>query len=84
MRNTRSWTDWARLYLHVFRAIVVTVCLTLAVYAWLAHVPWLFAASICIGIGELVECTYYLMVMDWGERSRGGQHKLHHFSTNAR
>jgi hypothetical protein len=83
MRNTRSWTDWARLYLHVFRAIVVTVCLTLAVYAWLAHVQWLLGASVCIGIGELVECSYYLMVLNWGERSHAQQRELHNLSTTA-
>jgi hypothetical protein len=25
---------------------------------------------VTIGLGEFVECTYYLIVLDWGGRSR--------------
>ena len=67
--NTRAWLDWARLYLHLFRLVVVSLCVCIAAYAWLAKVDWLLAASLCIGLGELLECTYYLTVLEWGRRS---------------
>jgi hypothetical protein len=72
IRRPRTWSDWARTYLHVFRAVVVTVCLAVAAFAWLTHIEWLLAASVCIGVGELLESSYYLVVLDWGERRRGG------------
>jgi hypothetical protein len=68
----RTWLDWARLYLHVFRVVVVTICFGLAVYGWLAHIGWLLAAGLVIGTGELVESTYYLGVLEWGR----GSHRL--------
>jgi ABC-type transport system involved in cytochrome bd biosynthesis fused ATPase/permease subunit len=66
----RSWLAWARVYLHVFRVVVVSACAIIAAYAWLADLGWLLAASACIGTGELLECSYYLTVLRWGERSR--------------
>ena len=67
--TNRTWLAWARLYLHVLRVVVVSTCALVAVYAWLSSVGWLLAASACIGAGELLECSYYLMVLRWGERS---------------
>src|SRR4051812_454698 len=34
-------------------------------YGWFAHIVWLFAAGTVIGAGKLLECTYYLSVLDW-------------------
>src|SRR5437764_3193621 len=69
MQLPRTWPRWARAYVQVFRTVVVATCIGFAAYGWLAHVPWLLAAAVTIGIGELVECTYYLVVLDWGERT---------------
>ena len=69
LKQPRTWLDWARFYLHAFRLVVVTVCLGLAVYGWFGHIGWLSAAGIVIGTGELLECTYYLTVLDWGRRT---------------
>ena len=71
-----TWLAWARLYLHTFRVIVVGGCAAIAVYGWLAHIDWMFAAGLCIGIGELLECTYYLSVLGWGERTRRLGHRV--------
>ena len=60
---------WARAYLLVFRVVMVSVCVLGAGIGWLAGLQWLLAASVCIGIGELLECTYYLVVLDWGART---------------
>jgi hypothetical protein len=57
------------MYLHVFRTVVVATCLVAAAYGWYAQIGWLLAAGLTIGVGELLECTYYLVVLDWGERS---------------
>jgi hypothetical protein len=57
------------MYLRVFRIVVVSTCLAIAVYAWLANISWLLGASVCIGIGELLESSYYLVVIDWGQSS---------------
>lgn len=67
--SRRTWLDWARTYLYAFRVLVVSTCVAVAVFAWLQGIPWLLGASVCIGIGELIECSYYLVVLDWGQRS---------------
>jgi hypothetical protein len=48
----------------------VASCVAFAAYGWMADIQWLVAAGVTIGVGEFVECTYYLMVLNWGERSR--------------
>jgi len=63
------WLRWAVVYLHVFRAVVVGSCLMLVPIAWLAHIQWLLIASLCIATGELVESTYYILVLRWGQRT---------------
>jgi len=67
--HVRSWLRYAFTYLYVFRAVVVSICLTLALIGWFSHVDWLFNASLCIAIGELVESSYYITVMRWGQRT---------------
>lgn len=66
----RTFSGWSRVYLRVFRTVVVAVCVAFAAYGWVAHIQWLVAAGVTIGVGEFVECTYYLIVLNWGERSR--------------
>ena len=66
----RTWPGWALSYLYAFRCVVVGLCLVGMSVGWLAGVPWLFAASLCIGLGELVESTYYIVVLRWGQRHR--------------
>jgi hypothetical protein len=67
-RQRRSWPEWALTYLYVFRASVVGVCLVGAGLAWLAQVPWLLAAAVCIAVGEFLESSYYIVVLQWGDR----------------
>jgi uncharacterized membrane protein len=62
----RSWPGWALTYLYVFRAIVVGACLIGVALGLLTHLPWLLAASACIGLGELIESTYYIVVIERG------------------
>ena len=66
-----AWLDRAFVYLHGFRRVVVGLCLVGAGVAWLEQVPWLLAASACVGAGELVESTYYIVVLRWGEARLG-------------
>jgi hypothetical protein len=66
----RTISGWSRIYLRVFRSVVVASCVAFAAYGWIADIQWLVAAGVTIGLGEFVECTYYLMVLNWGERSR--------------
>jgi hypothetical protein len=63
-----SWPEWALVYLFTFRGVVVGVCLVLAGVAWMDQVAWLLAASACVGLGELLESSYYIGVLRWGER----------------
>jgi hypothetical protein len=65
----RSWPAWALTYLHVFRGVVVGLCLIGVAWGWSAHIGWLLAASVCIGVGELLESSYYLVVLEWGRCS---------------
>jgi hypothetical protein len=67
-RRTNTWPDWALVYLFTFRGVVVGVCLVSAGLAWLDQVAWLLAASACVGLGELLESSYYIGVLHWGQR----------------
>jgi hypothetical protein len=69
LTQPRTWVGWARLYLHAFRLVVVTVCFGFAVYGWVEQIAWLSAAAAVIGTGELLECSYYLSVLEWGRRT---------------
>jgi hypothetical protein len=68
----KSWQvslDWAYAYLYVFRVVVVGTCLVLVPIGWFAHIDWLFNASLCVAIGELIESSYYITVLRWGQRT---------------
>jgi hypothetical protein len=69
-KRHRSWPEWARTYVNVFRTVIVAICIAAAIYGWWAHIAWLLAAGTTIGLGELLECTYYLAILDWGQRTR--------------
>ena len=70
MQRPHTWTGLARAYVTTFRIVVVSICFALATVGWIAHISWLLAAAGTVGVGELLECTYYLVVLDWGERTR--------------
>jgi hypothetical protein len=63
-----TWPEWALVYLFTFRGVVVGVCLVSAGVAWIEQVAWLLAASACVGLGELLESSYYIGVLQWGQR----------------
>jgi hypothetical protein len=65
-----AFSGWSRIYLNVFRTVVVAACVAFAAYGWFEHIAWLAAAGATIGLGEFIECTYYLLVLNWGERTR--------------
>jgi hypothetical protein len=67
--SNQVWLHWALAYLYIFRVIVVGTCLTLVPIAWLTHIDWLFNASLCVAIGELIESSYYICVLRWGQRT---------------
>ncbi|MBV9169357.1 MAG: hypothetical protein JOZ81_04660 [Chloroflexi bacterium] len=50
-------------YLVTFRRMVVGLALAGAGFALLANIPWLLWASACIGVGELLESSYYIGVL---------------------
>jgi hypothetical protein len=68
-QGPRSWPAWARMYLHVFRGVVVGACLIAAAWGWSMHIGWLLAASLCIAVGEFLESSYYDAVLEWGSRT---------------
>lgn len=61
----RSWLAWALTYLYVFRRVVVGACIAAAGVGLAEDVPWLLAASACIGLGEWLESSYYIAVIRW-------------------
>ena len=60
--------DLAFSYLYTFRRIIVVLALIGAGVAWTEQWTGLFTAFVCIGIGELIECSYYLGVLRWEQR----------------
>jgi hypothetical protein len=67
-RRPTGWPEWALVYLFAFRRTVVGLCLAAGALAWLTDVNWLLAAAVCVGLGELLESTYYIGVLRWGQR----------------
>ena len=64
----QSGPERALAYLYVFRRVVVGLALGGLSAGWYWQVPGLVAASLCIGLGELLESTYYIEVLRWGQR----------------
>ena len=64
----QSGPEWALAYLYVFRRVVVGLALIGAGLAWSRQEPGLLAACLCIGVGELLESTFYIEVLRWGRR----------------
>jgi hypothetical protein len=54
----------AFVYLYTFRRVVVGLALIATAVGWLEQIGWLVAASVTIGIGEWLESSYYLLVMN--------------------
>jgi hypothetical protein len=67
-RRQQSGPEWALAYLYVFRRVVVGLALVGAGAGWYWQVPGLVAGCLCIGVGELLESTYYIEVLRWGKR----------------
>ena len=65
---TTGETTLAFRYLFLFRRVVVSLALVGAVLAWVHQFPALTAALVCVGIGELLESSYYISVLRWRER----------------
>jgi hypothetical protein len=61
-------TSLAFRYLYTFRRVVVGLAILGAVVAWAEQWPGLFAAFVCVGIGELLESSYYIGVLRWQQR----------------
>jgi hypothetical protein len=64
----------------VFRRVVVGCCFIGAGIGIAEHVSWLLAVSVCVGIGEFLESSYYIAVLEWGRgaasKSRGALNGL--------
>jgi hypothetical protein len=56
-RQQGSGTERALAYLYLFRRVVVGLALVGA-----------GVACVCIGVGELLESSYYIGVLRWGQR----------------
>ncbi len=50
-------------YLVSFRRAVVGLAVAGLGLGWLDQLPWLFWASLCIGLGELLESSYYIVLV---------------------
>ena len=64
----QSAPEWAMTYLQVFRRVVVGLALIGAGAGWYWQMPAVVAASLCIGVGELLESSFYIEMMRWGQR----------------
>src|SRR4051794_11521852 len=60
-------------YLYLFRRIVVGLALAGASVAFLEQWTGLCAAFVCIGIGEMLESSYYIGMLRWRERHNSPQ-----------
>jgi hypothetical protein len=69
-RQPRALADWSLFYLYAFRRIVVGLCCLGVAVGLDSGTDWLAAASTCVGIGELIESSYYINLLTW-RRSAG-------------
>jgi hypothetical protein len=69
-RQPRALAEWSLFYLYAFRRIVVGTCCLGAAVGLASGTDWLTAASTCVGIGELIESSYYINLLTW-RRSAG-------------
>jgi hypothetical protein len=69
-RRLPSGPEGALGYLYVFRRVVVGLAVVGIGVGWTAQIPWLFAASVCIGIGEWLESSYYISAIRWQRQVR--------------
>ena len=53
----------ALVYLVSFRRAIVGLAVAGLGLGWLDQIPWLFWASLCIGLGELLESSYYIVLV---------------------
>ena len=60
-----GFPDWALVYLRVFRRVVVGLCVIGVGVGLVSGVAWLVAASVCVGVGEWLESSYYLVMLRW-------------------
>jgi hypothetical protein len=65
MTEQRAGITLAFSYLYLFRRVVVSLAIVGAVLAWTFQLPALMAAFVCVGIGELLESSYYISVLRW-------------------
>ena len=72
-RSMHAETRLAFRYLVVFRRVVVSLAVVGAMLAWACQFPALMAAFVCVGIGELLESSYYLNVLRWHQRQADAQ-----------
>ena len=68
LHRSHTGPEWAFAYLYVFRYVVVGLALLGTSAGWYWQVPGLAAACLCIGVGELLESTFYLEMLRWGQR----------------
>jgi hypothetical protein len=61
-------TTLAFSYLYLFRRVVVSLAIVGVVLAWTYQLPALMAAFVCVGIGELLESSYYISVLRWRQK----------------
>ena len=73
VRRVPGFRDWALVYLRVFRRVVVGLCVVGAGTGLVIEVPWLVAVSVCVGIGEWLESSYYLGVLRWARGRECGE-----------
>jgi hypothetical protein len=66
--HRQSYPEWALAYLFVFRRVVVGLAVIGVGVGWAGQMPGVFGAALCIGLGELLESTYYIEVLRWGQR----------------
>ena len=67
-KASRGEAGLAFRYLFLFRRIVVSLAVLGAVLAWSYDFPALLAAFVCVGVGELLESSYYINVLRWRQR----------------
>jgi hypothetical protein len=70
-------TELAFRYLYTFRRIVVGLALAGAGVAFVEQYTSLCAAFACIGVGELIESSYYLNVLRWRQHRQAALSPRH-------
>jgi hypothetical protein len=75
--SAQDTTTLAFSYLYLFRRIVVGLAVVGAMVAFVEQWTSLVSVFVCVGVGELLESSYYISVLRWRQKQTSSRATIH-------